>query len=121
MASLLKKSANSKFKTIEIEMLALKRQSNSMVQQLATLTLEMQKKNHNSSHGESSASHLLRKEHLESRWESFPKSIRIEFPSFYEEDLRGWLYKAIHFFLLFYNTLPHQKLRLAFFIWRDKL
>lgn len=95
-------------------MLALKHQSDAIMQQLTTMNTELQKLSHTFGHSESSNHRHRRKEHHESGGEMMPRSVRIDFPSFEGEDPTRWLYKANYFFK-FYNTLPQHKLRLTSF------
>ncbi|XP_035548740.1 uncharacterized protein LOC118349222 [Juglans regia] len=113
----LKKSTESQLQTLETEVLALKRQSDAVVHQLAALTVEIQKKNAENPNREESSSGMNRNRQEgfgEVNGEIVARSVRISFPSFQGEDPLGWLYKVNQFFL-FYNTPPHHKVRLASF------
>lgn len=97
-----KKNSESQIKSLEIEILALKRQ-------LTALTLESQKKYDDK--GESSRSgdtSMVQVGEVQTR------TIKMDFLVFTGEDLIGWIYKAYLFFS-FNNTLPHHILRLASF------
>lgn len=106
----------SQLKTWEAEMLAVKRQSDSVVQQLAALTLELEKKNKELQHhnDDSTLGNLHRSEGFGEGGEILPRSVSLDFPYFQGDDPVEWLYKANQFFM-FYNTLPRHKLRLASF------
>lgn len=82
-------------KTLEIEVLALKRQYDAVVQQLAALTLELRKRNSSPHCEESSSGVSPRVEgYGEVNGEVIPRSEMIDFSSFQGEDPLGWLYKA---------------------------
>ena len=102
----LKKTSESQFKSLEIEMLALKRQ-------LSLLTVELQKKHQEevkSSHAPKGQQDLQ----LVQMGEVQTRLVRLDFPMFTGDDPTGWLYK-VHQFFKFQNTLPQHKLRLGSF------
>lgn len=60
-----------------------------MIQQMATLIAELQRKNQHSSQGEASNQHHQREESNEPEREIMSLSICIDFPSFKRDDLTG--------------------------------
>lgn len=106
----------SQLKTLEVEMLAFKKQSNSFIQQLAAINLELQKRNNGNQRSKSSSNNSINRNKgaEDNGGEMLPRSVRIGFPSFNEKDPLAWFYKANQLFKL-YNTKPQQKLRLASF------
>ncbi|KAF5462657.1 hypothetical protein F2P56_018645 [Juglans regia] len=96
-------------------MLALERQSDSVMQQLATITMELQKRNNDQQReGSYSRNQQHNSHHRDNDQELQPRQVRIDFPYFHGDDPSGWLYKTKHYFT-FYNTMPQHKLRLASF------
>lgn len=97
--------------------MAIKRLSNSIVLQLAVLTLELKKKNKDHQQEDSTSGNSPRSEG--EGGDTLPKSVSLDSPSFHVEDPSRWLYKANQFFM-FYNTLPHHKLILSSFHMESK-
>lgn len=80
----LKRYTESQFKALETEMMVLKMQSDSMIQQLTTLTLKMQKKNsHHTRDNSTISSNSINERHEENSTKVFPRSVRLDFPSFH--------------------------------------
>lgn len=97
-------------------MLALKRQTYSIVHKLSALAVEMQRWNHNTSHGGTSFDIHPRDDEVNQRLggEVQTRTIVLEFPIFHGENLACWIYK-VHRFFAFHITLPQHRIRLASF------
>lgn len=82
------------------EVLALKRQFDTIEQQLVALTIEMHKRNQNNSHGESTSDVQPREgpvtpQHM---GEIQARIVKLDFLVFHGKDLTGSIYKVHHFF-----------------------
>lgn len=106
-------------------MLALERQNESIVKQLAALIVEPQKKNQDGSNGESSNDVQNRdvvvypQQQQHNMGEVHAKIVRLDFQLFHGEDPVGGVYK-VHQFFSFHNTLLQNKLRLVSFHMKGK-
>ncbi|KAG2690918.1 hypothetical protein I3760_09G212500 [Carya illinoinensis] len=110
---------DSQFTAMGVEMQALRRQTEAMIQnmnsQFATMASDLQKmvahKSVDAFNGESSNNNNGMVLHI---GEVHTRANRLNFPSFNGENPHDWLYKVTQFFS-FHNTLPQHHLRLTSF------
>ncbi|XP_041016312.1 uncharacterized protein LOC121258850 [Juglans microcarpa x Juglans regia] len=106
---------DSQFTTISVEMQAMRRQMEAMMQQFSTMASDLHKVNTilstgPSNNGDSSINQQL----VNHPGDVQPRAVRLAFPVFNGDDPHGWLYKVNQFFT-FHNTLPQHRLRLMSF------
>ncbi|XP_041028991.1 uncharacterized protein LOC121268795 [Juglans microcarpa x Juglans regia] len=106
---------DSQFTTISVEMQAMRRQMEAMMQQFSTMASDLHKVNTilstgPSNNGDSSINQQL----VNHPGDVQPRAVRLAFPVFNGDDPHGWLYKVNQFFT-FHNTLPQHRLRLVSF------
>ncbi|XP_042952297.1 uncharacterized protein LOC122289392 [Carya illinoinensis] len=106
-----KKSTESQLSTFGVELLAMRRQMEEMMQQFTALASDLKNGNANQSNnnGDKSGQQML--PHY---GDILPHFIQLEFPTFDGNDAHAWLYKVKQFFT-FHNTLPEHRLRLVSF------
>lgn len=102
-------------KTVEGEMLAMRKQVKAMGHQLYSLTVELQRKSTSQFEDSSSNQREPKHEHALSHIGDIqPRTVRLEFPTFHGEEPLGWLYKVNQFFT-FHNTPIQHRMRLVSF------
>ncbi|KAF5481388.1 hypothetical protein F2P56_002043 [Juglans regia] len=102
------------YSRLEAEMFVLKKQSDTISQQLSALMEIQRGKFRDSGGGSGSGSHGGDAEGSPRGGDVQTRTIRLDFPVFHGEDPAGWIYK-VHQFFSFHNTLPQQRLRLTSF------
>ncbi|KAF5480102.1 hypothetical protein F2P56_000872 [Juglans regia] len=106
-----KRSTESQMSTFGVELLAVRKQLDIMMQQFSSLAADLKKENTNQSNNSENKGGPQMMNHS---GELLPRSVRLEFPVFDGEDPHAWLYKVKQFFT-FHNTLPEHRLRLVSF------
>ncbi|KAF5480441.1 hypothetical protein F2P56_001190 [Juglans regia] len=105
----LKKSTESQLSTFGVELLAIRKQMDIMMQQFSSWASDLKMGNvkQSNNNGENDGQQMV----LHSG-EFLPRFVRLDFPVFDGEDPHAWLYKIKQFFI-FHNTLPEHRLRLV--------
>ncbi|KAF5466832.1 hypothetical protein F2P56_016722, partial [Juglans regia] len=111
-------NTESQFTTIGVEMLAMRRQMETMLKQFSGMAADLHSVKATLSGYV--ASNSQQNQNLENQNSQLvphntdiqPRPIRLDFPVFHGDNPHGWLFKVNHFFT-YHNTLPQHKLRLV--------